>query len=64
MKQMYAVVLGDDDGKSIDTRNILCLDNNIFLARINEERLNDRDVKCHICTVMVDIVRIGDDRED
>lgn len=62
MKQMYAVVLGDDDGKSIDTRNILCIDGNIFLARINEEKLSDREVKCYICKVMVDIVRVCDEK--
>lgn len=62
MKQMYAVVLGDDDGKSIDSDRVFCLEYAEFAAKNQERKLNERSMKCYTCKVMVDIVRVGDEK--
>lgn len=61
MKQMYAVVLGDDDGKSIDSDKVFSLEPSQFSVDNQSRRLNERNMKCYTCKVMVDIVRVGDD---
>lgn len=62
MKQMYAVVLGDDDGKSIDSDKVFSLERAEFAADNQARRLNERKMKCYVCKVMVDIVRVGDEK--
>lgn len=62
MKQMYAVVLGDDDGKSIDSDRVFSLERIQFAADNQARRLNERNMKCYTCKVMVDIVRVGDEK--
>lgn len=61
MKQMYAVVLGDDDGKSVDSEKVFSLERSRFAADNQSRRLNERGMKYYTCKVMVDIVRVGDD---
>lgn len=63
MKQMYAVALGDDDGKSICSDSIFTISISKDIAKSNEEFVSSvRGVKCYMCTVMVDIVRVGDEK--
>lgn len=63
MKKMYAVVLGDDDGKSIDSEKVFSLERGQFAADNQSRRLNERNMKCYSCEVMVDIVRVSDGRD-
>lgn len=64
MKQMYTVVLGDDDGKTIDSDMVYSLESFSSAAKNTIRFLNERNMECYLCEVMVDIVRIGDDGKD
>lgn len=61
MKQMYTVVLGDDDGKSIDSDMVYSLESFRSAVDNTVRYLNDRNIRCYSCEVMVDIVRVGDE---
>lgn len=62
MKKMYAVVLGDDDGKSIDSDMVYSLESFSSAAKNTIRCLSERNMKCYSCEAMVDIVRVGDEK--